>query len=114
MLTLSRGFYSADEPVLHFGLGEEEKIARLTVEWPSGIVQEFQDLDADRFYTITESRKSSGQPFREFRRAAAAGQQGRLGRGQESPSFPCRQLPRAPRLRSRGSFTHRTIAPVTP
>ncbi|MFB3112948.1 MAG: hypothetical protein ACE10G_13025, partial [Gemmatimonadales bacterium] len=37
------------------------------------IVQEFQNLDADRFYTITESRKSSGQPYRESRRKRVGG-----------------------------------------
>jgi hypothetical protein len=53
-LTLARGYLSADEPVVHFGLGEQTKIERLRVAWPSGHVQEFADLAADRFYTITE------------------------------------------------------------
>jgi hypothetical protein len=69
MLTLSRGFYSADEPVLHFGLGAEEQIKHLTVEWPSGIVQEFENLNADRFYTITESQESTGQRYRDYRKS---------------------------------------------
>ena len=53
-LTLARGFMSSDEPILHFGLGEAQDIERLTVNWPSGIVQTFGDLAADRLYTITE------------------------------------------------------------
>lgn len=66
-LTLSRGFYSSDEPVLHFGLGSTDKINRLVIEWPSGIVQTLENLDADLTYTITESQKSVGQPFRKHR-----------------------------------------------
>ena len=73
VLTLSRGFYSADEPVLHFGLGADERIERLTVEWPSGIVQEFQNLPSDRLYKITESNQSSGQTYRELRRKRVGG-----------------------------------------
>ena len=53
-LVLARGYLSSSEPVLHFGLGAQEKIERLTVEWPSGLVQEFANLSAGRRYTITE------------------------------------------------------------
>jgi len=60
-LTLSRGFMSADDPQVHFGLGEETQIDGLTVAWPSGIVQTFSDLEADRHYTVTEPNYD-GQP----------------------------------------------------
>src|SRR5690606_34802502 len=53
-LVVSRGYLSSSEPVLHFGLGEETSITRLTIEWPSGHRQVFTDLSADRRYTITE------------------------------------------------------------
>jgi len=53
-LTLARGVMSADQPLVHFGLGAQETVDRLTVHWPSGRVQEFEKLAADRFYTITE------------------------------------------------------------
>ncbi|MEM7453723.1 MAG: FG-GAP-like repeat-containing protein, partial [Planctomycetota bacterium] len=59
-LALSRGYKSADEPLVHFGLGDCEQIPKLTVEWPSGVVQEFTDLDVNQFYTITEK----GEPSR--------------------------------------------------
>jgi hypothetical protein len=39
---------------VHFGLGENTLIERLTVEWPSGRRQTFSNLAADRRYTITE------------------------------------------------------------
>lgn len=53
-LMLNSGFLSENEPVVHFGLGKDAVIAKLSIEWPSGQVQEFQNLDADRYYTIVE------------------------------------------------------------
>ncbi|HVU18501.1 MAG TPA: FG-GAP-like repeat-containing protein [Candidatus Didemnitutus sp.] len=58
-LTLARGLLSSSEPVVHFGLGKDTRIDRLTVEWPSGIRQVFTDLAVDRRYTIGEE----GQPM---------------------------------------------------
>ena len=54
-LTLSHGFMSCGEPIVHFGLGRCEKIDKLSVEWPQGGVQTFVNLEADRFYTIDET-----------------------------------------------------------
>jgi len=59
-LTLARGFMSADEPVVHFGLGDHLAIDRLTIEWPSGQVQTLENLAADREYTVTEERMQGG------------------------------------------------------
>ena len=53
-ITLARGFMSAGEPAAHFGLGGDERIIRLAVEWPGGAVSEFRDLPADQTHTITE------------------------------------------------------------
>lgn len=53
-LVLARGYLSTSEPVLHFGLGDDARIKRVSVEWPAGGVQTFTDLAADRRYTITE------------------------------------------------------------
>ena len=58
-LVLARGYLSSSEPVIHFGLGGEARIRRLTVEWPSGQVQTFPDLEAGMRYTLTEP---SGRP----------------------------------------------------
>ena len=60
-VTLSRGFMSASDPVVHFGLGSEKKIDRLIVKWPSGIEQSFDDLDADCFYTVVEPLVRPGE-----------------------------------------------------
>jgi hypothetical protein len=53
-LTLGRGFMSSSEPIVHFGLGGDAVIRRLTVSWPSGAVQTFENLSADRRFIITE------------------------------------------------------------
>ena len=61
-LTLARGYLSTSEPVVHFGLGNQKLIARLTVEWPSGRRQTFTDLAADRRYTVTEPASGPDTP----------------------------------------------------
>ncbi|HXQ81594.1 MAG TPA: VCBS repeat-containing protein, partial [Opitutaceae bacterium] len=53
-LVLARGYMSSSEPMLHFGFGGDTVIRRLVVTWPSGHVQEFENLAVDRRYTITE------------------------------------------------------------
>lgn len=55
------GFLDADEAILHFGLGENKKVASLRLDWPSGETQIFQDLEANRRYTVTES--DTGAPL---------------------------------------------------
>jgi hypothetical protein len=53
-LVLARGVLSSSEPCLHFGTGDESIITRLTVTWPSGQIQTFANLSADRHYTVSE------------------------------------------------------------
>ncbi len=53
-LVLARGYDSTSEPILHFGLGRDEVVRRLTVNWPSGKVQAFENVRADQRLTITE------------------------------------------------------------
>jgi enediyne biosynthesis protein E4 len=53
-LVLARGYLSSSEPILHFGLGADTVITRMTVSWPSGHVQVFENLAADRRFTVTE------------------------------------------------------------
>jgi len=53
-LVLARGYMSSSEPMLHFGLGGDTLIRRMTVVWPSGHVQTFENLAVDRRYTVTE------------------------------------------------------------
>ena len=53
-LIVARGYASGSELVAHFGLGPDDAVDRLVVEWPSGIVQVFTKLAADHAYRITE------------------------------------------------------------
>ena len=53
-LTLARGFMSASDPTVHFGLGDADAVEELVIEWPSGHRQTFTNLAANHFYTITE------------------------------------------------------------
>ena len=53
-LTLARGYASSSEPAVHFGLGADTLIKRMTVTWPSGHVQTFAQLPVDQRFTITE------------------------------------------------------------
>ena len=53
------GFLDADEPLIHFGLGENSKVASLKIEWPSGQKQEFNNLKVNRRYTITEPKSEA-------------------------------------------------------
>jgi hypothetical protein len=57
---LARGYLSTSEPVVHFGLGKDERIDRLTIEWPSGRTQVLESLPIDHRYTITEPTGDSG------------------------------------------------------
>ena len=53
-LTPIRGYMASHEPLLHFGLGEQAQIEKLTVNWPSGHTQSFENIDANQRLTIVE------------------------------------------------------------
>ncbi|HEY8994381.1 MAG TPA: FG-GAP-like repeat-containing protein [Lacunisphaera sp.] len=53
-LVLARGYLSTSEPIIHFGLGSDAVVRRVTVDWPGGARQIFENLPADRRYAITE------------------------------------------------------------
>ena len=48
------GFLSSNDPRLHFGLGEASRVERLVVRWPTGAVQEYRDLPAERLVVVSE------------------------------------------------------------
>jgi hypothetical protein len=64
-LWLARGYMSSSEPAIHFGLGRDTTIKRLTVTWPSGQVQSFENLAVDRRFTITEPAGPTPMPPKE-------------------------------------------------
>lgn len=56
-VTLSRGYMASGEAVVHFGLGKQEKITQLSVQWPSGHRQVLQNPEVNQHFTITEPGK---------------------------------------------------------
>jgi hypothetical protein len=109
-LVLSRGILSSSEPIVHFGVGDLARIKRLTVSWPSGAVQAFADLPADRKFTITEPAVPPGAPrpataperqFAEVGRAVGFSIRTRevpFDESTEQPLLPVRQNRRGPAL----------------
>ena len=55
-LTLARGYLSGQAPELHFGVGQA-KTVQLTVYWPSGHIQQFDNLATHARYLVTESNE---------------------------------------------------------
>jgi hypothetical protein len=53
-ISLNRGYLASHEPLAGFGLGPAESATRLTVHWPSGLVQSFADVKAGQMVVITE------------------------------------------------------------
>ncbi len=47
-------YLSGNDPRVHFGLGALAVVPRLTVRWPSGLVQSWTGLAADRYWTLEE------------------------------------------------------------
>jgi len=52
-------YNSTNDSRLHFGLGSHAIITKLEVQWPSGLIQTFNDVPADALYEIKE-----GEPIR--------------------------------------------------
>lgn len=60
--SLTSGFMSVNEPLVHLGLGSHSHIPRLLIRWPSGLTQSFEQLPANRFYTLEEPPVSPTAP----------------------------------------------------
>ena len=105
-LTLLRGYMSQDDPLLHFGLGEYASVSKLSVDWPSGHRQVFENLQADRLFTVTEpggkapAREPVERPPTLFRRRSAD-ETGLESRHRERPFDDLRRQPLLPRKLSR-------------
>ena len=55
-------YLSSSDPRIHWGLGAFERLETLTLRWPSGEEQTFEDVLADRFLRITEGQAIESQP----------------------------------------------------
>jgi len=56
MVRSGSSYCSQSDLALTFGLGADAKAARLEVEWPSGVKQQFTDIAANQFLKIQEDR----------------------------------------------------------
>ena len=58
-------YQSAGDPRLHFGLGDSARVERVEVRWPSGQVDRYDGLEADRGYLLREGA-ATAEPLRGF------------------------------------------------
>jgi hypothetical protein len=56
-ITTSIGYASSSDPRAHFGLGDQTKIPRIEIHWPSGTTQVLQDVEVDRVMKVKESAR---------------------------------------------------------
>jgi hypothetical protein len=58
------GYLSQQPPTLHFGLGDAERVGKITVRWPGGEIQTLDGATADQTLIITQpgERKSAALP----------------------------------------------------
>jgi hypothetical protein len=69
-LTPMTGYLSTNEPLIHFGLADDESVDVLTVEWPSGHRQQFENIAADQLVTVAEPEGIPKRPAKSPPRAA--------------------------------------------
>jgi len=49
-------YLSQNDLRLHFGLGKESNLDSVEVQWPSGLVEKFQNVAPDNIYTLVEGK----------------------------------------------------------
>jgi hypothetical protein len=57
----TRGYQSAVEPILTFGLGEHTRVERVVVRWANGQMQELKDVAADQLMEINYAPQANVQ-----------------------------------------------------
>ena len=53
-VSISVGLMSSSDKRVHFGLGEETRIASIEIRWPRGAMQKLTDVAADQFLKVEE------------------------------------------------------------
>jgi hypothetical protein len=56
-------YCSAQDPRIHFGLGEHTKVDTLEITWPSGAHEIVKNVPADQYATIEEGKGLSPYKF---------------------------------------------------
>ena len=57
------GYMSANDPRIHFGLGQRKKIESLVVTWPSGTVEKLADVPINQIIAVKEGAGVVGRAF---------------------------------------------------
>ena len=62
--TLVRGYQSSIEPILHFGLGQVDKVEKIEIIWPNGTTSSLVDVAANQLLTVaaTENMPATIEP----------------------------------------------------
>ncbi len=63
-ISASNTFMGHNSQRAHFGLGRAGRIDKLTIYWPSGTVDEFNNLRVNQFYTIEEGKPLPNRPVK--------------------------------------------------
>ncbi len=53
-VSTANGIYSASDKRIHIGLGDASVVRSLTISWPSGAIQKFEDVKANQVLRISE------------------------------------------------------------
>lgn len=53
-LKTSTGYLSQNDPRLHFGLGDKNRVDEIVIRWPGGTTQRLTDIEADQIISVTE------------------------------------------------------------
>jgi hypothetical protein len=57
------GYASQSDPRLYFGLGDCQSVERMSVKWPSGAVQEFENVASDQMLMLEEGKPLAVVPY---------------------------------------------------
>jgi hypothetical protein len=56
MVRSGSSYLSQSEMPVTFGLGKQDKIERVVIDWPSGRSEEYKDLSSGHAYEVTEGK----------------------------------------------------------
>ena len=55
-------FVSSNDPRVHFGLGDSDKVDAVEIHWPSGLKEKVNLPGVDKIFTVEEGKGVTGQP----------------------------------------------------
>jgi len=56
-----RGVVASEPATIHFGLGTDSVISKMTIHWPNGQVQVLEDLPVDKLLTVRQPALAAGE-----------------------------------------------------